>query len=1314
MIARAECGMQVPSDPGEESTDHAYTIGNVELSALNTASTFHHPLMLLHATICDRPAVVLMDSGSTTNFVSSHFIKRHSLSLNSIGGATNKIKMAHGVVEIAARVLDKATFCLGPYTETISLVEAPIDSYDAVLGMPWFVHHNPAINFVKSTFTLSNGVTLQAHVKKPASLASAQTTGTCHTSSVKSPSKSLSMVSDVLSESSSKSSSTVTSSSLPISEQPSTTSESAQSVQIPLSSSSSTARQIGQQRADSASCTIDLVRARELERMLRRQQAEPLALCYLQWPLEDAAPLELMQLQCIGDTMSRVAADAHKSLCHVANVPSSKLERKAAEFGAEYSDILRNELPPGLPPLHKVQHHIDLVPGARPRSMPPHRMSAAELAELKKYIAEMLRLGHIRPSVSPHGSPVLFVKKKDGSLRLCVDYRALNKNTIRNSFALPRIDDLLDQLKGAKIFTKIDLLSAYNQLRVYEPDISKTAFVCHYGHYEYRTMPFGLCNAPATFCQFIQSIMFDLLGDSVIAYIDDLLIFSRNIEEHERHLRAVMQRLRQAGLYVKASKFEAFRTEVDFLGHVVTADGIRTDRSKVNAIRDWPVPTSATEVRQFLGAAGFYRRFVRGFSDIAAPMTDLTHNDVVFEWKQKHQHAFDTIKQALTSAPVLAAPDTTKPFVVMTDASGFAVGACLMQDHGQGLQPVAYLSHRMCPAETRYAVHEQECLAIIHALKEWEHLLLGQQVEVFTDHFSLQYLQSQPKLTKRQMRWSIRLSEFNVNIQYKPGKDNVVADALSRRPDHNVTEDEVCAVSLSRQPMRGVNILDRIRKAYAKDPATAELMKSQDAETHGNKHRVAEGLLWYTHDRIWVPEVDGLRSLVLFECHDTVGAGHLGVAKTADLVTRRFYWPRMHDDVVQYVKQCTKCQCNKSSNQLTAGLLKPLPIPEGSWDVVTMDLITQLPRTRSGYDAIVVFVDKLTKMVHYAPTTSDVDAPGVAKLFLAHVVRAHGMPHTIVSDRDTRFTSSFWRQLMAALGTKLAMSTAFHPQTDGQTERANRTLEEQIRAYVSPRHDDWDVWLPVLELALNNARNDSTGFSPFFLNHGRHAAMPIDRAVRTPVVAGSNAAADQLVERIYTDVATARNNIRAAQQRQSLQANKHRREVTYEVGEQVLLSSEDHRMKLSDTSRRKFEAKYFGPFRICKKLSDHTYQLDLPGTMSRVHPVFHVSKLKSFVPIDAEKFPHQPAWDRPPPADIDGDVEYEVERIVDRRVRVDKNNKQATFYRVQWQGYPDHEATWEPAEHLKNARNAIEDYERREQSRSRRAVLQPLPTLHEH
>jgi hypothetical protein len=479
----------------------------------------------------------------------------------------------------------------------------------------------------------------------------------------------------------------------------------------------------------------------------------------------------------VGNSILYLPPTSHKGSCVSAAI-TTQLED--IPVVCEYMDVFPDELP-GLPPDREVEFVIELQPGTTPISKSSYRMPPKELAELKKQLQEFLDEGYIRPSSSPWGCPALFVKKKDGSLRLCVDYRPLNAVTIKNKYSLPRIDVLFDQLAGAKVFSKIDLRSGYHQIKIRPSDIPKTAFSTHYGLYELLVMSFGLTNAPAYFMYLMNSIFMTELEKIVVVFIDDILIYSKNEEVHVEHLRIVLQCLTEHKLYAKFSKCEFWLDSVKFLGHTISSEGISVDPRKVQEVMDWQPPKSAHQIRSFLGLAGYYRRFILDFSRIAKPMTELLKKGVKFVWSEACDKAFRKFRELLTSAPVLAQPDISKPYEVYCDASGTGLGCVLMQKN----RVIAYASRALRPHEKNYPTHDLELSAVVHALKMWRHYLMGTRCNIFTDHKSFKYIFTQSDLNMRQRRWLELIKDYDLVVHYHPGKANVVADALSRKAHCN-------------------------------------------------------------------------------------------------------------------------------------------------------------------------------------------------------------------------------------------------------------------------------------------------------------------------------------------------------------------------------------------------------------------------------------------------------------------------------------------------------------------------------------------------
>jgi len=517
------------------------------------------------------------------------------------------------------------------------------------------------------------------------------------------------------------------------------------------------------------------------------------------------------------------------------------------------------------------------------------------------------------------------------------------------------------------------------------------------------------------------------------------------------------------------------------------------------------------------------------------------------------------------------------------------------------------------------------------------------------------------------------LSDYDYATNYEQGRKNVVADALSRKREMN-------AMSSVEVPL-----LERVKQAYNNDYIAREILRGND-----NNYTVKNGLIYDEKNRVFIPDDKQIKQEIMNECHDVPTAGHMGMNKTFLLVTRHYIWRRIAKEIDEYVKTCDMCQSNKSSNHLKNGLLQPIDIPAKKWQTMTMDLITHLPKTKKGNDAIVVMVDKLTKTVRFAACKTAIDAPGLAKIVMREWVRVHGVPNEIISDRDARFTARFWKALWKELGTKLSMSTAYHPQSDGQTERANRTLEEMLRAYVNYKQDDWDEHLLAAEIATNNATQASTGYSPFFLANGTHMNLPI-----TNNMSSNNPTAEEALIDMNAALERARTNLTAAQERQKKAADERRRDERFEQGDKVWLSTEN--LQVGERAR-KLVARRIGPYTVKRKIGDNAYELDLPRELSRLHPVFHVSKLERYHDGSAS-FPHREQQLHRPPPELDNDEQeiWEVEKIVDKRTRYigrGRNKQASTQYMVKWKGYSDFENTWEPIDHLHNAQQAVREFER--------------------
>ncbi|GJV75460.1 reverse transcriptase domain-containing protein [Tanacetum coccineum] len=835
----------------------------------------------------------------------------------------------------------------------------------------------------------------------------------------------------------------------------------------------------------------------------------------------------------------------------------------------DFPEVFPDDLS-GLPHVREIEFPIDLIPGASPVVKSPYRLAPSEMLELSNQLKELQEKGFIRPSHSPWGAPVLFVKKKDGAMRMCIDYRELNKLTIKNRYPLPRIDDLFDQLQGACCFSKIDLRSGYHQLRVREEDIPKTAFRTRYGHFEFTVMPFGLTNAPAIFMDLMNRVCKPYLDKFVIVFIDDILIYSKSEEEHEVHLKTILDLLKKEKLYAKNFKCEFWLKEVQFLRHVVNRDGIHMDPSKVESVKNWKIPESSTEIRSFLGLAGYYRRFIENFSKIAKPLTLLTQKNKKYVWGNEQGEAFRILKEKLCNAPVLALPDGPDDFVVYCDASKQGFGCVLMQ---RG-KVIAYASRQLKKHEKNYTTHDLELGAVVFAFKIWRHYPYGTKSVIYTDHKSLQYIFDQKDLDMRQRWWIELLSDYECEIKYHPGKANVVADALSRK--ERLKPRRVRAMSITIHSELKTKILQAQGEASKDLKAPAEWLRGLE------KHfeRRDNGRIYF-FDRIWIPSVGGVRKLIMDEAHTSRYSIHPGADKMYHDLRDLYWWPGMKRDIAEYVSKCLTCSKIKAEHQKPSGLLQQPEIPEWKWEKITMDLVTKLPRSSSGYDAIWVIVDRLTKSAHFLPIREDYKTEKLARIYINEIVARHGVPVSIISDRDGRFASHLWQALQEALGTKLHMSTAYHPETDGQSERTIQTLEDMLRACVMDFGGSWDTHLPLVE-------------SPMIWTE----------------VGESQLIGPELVQEMTKKIFQIKERLKTARSREKTYADKRRKPLEFKVGDRVLLKVSPWKGVVRFGKKGKLAPRYVGPFEIVECVGPVAYRLKLPQKLSCVHDTFHVSNLK--------------------------------------------------------------------------------------------------------
>ena len=970
------------------------------------------------------------------------------------------------------------------------------------------------------------------------------------------------------------------------------------------------------------------------------------------------------------------------------------LEEQIPKEYHDYLDIFDENKADRFPESRPWDHKIELKEGFQPKSFKTYNLTPEEQVELDKFLKDNLDKGYIRPSQSPMASPFFFVKKKDGKLRPCQDYRYLNDWTIKNAYPLPLISELTDKLKDAKYFTKLDVRWGYNNVRIKDGDQWKAAFKTNKGLFEPTVMFFGMCNSPATFQSMMDSIFQDLTDACiVIIYMDDIFLFAKDPQTLEENTKKVLLRLRENDLFLKPKKCEFCKTKIEWLGMVIEEGKITMDPGKLKGIKEWPIPMTTKQVRGFLGFGNFYRRFIKHFSEVAKPLNDLLKKDHKFEWTTECQNSFDTLKERFTEEPVLTMPDHTKPFQIESDASKYASGAVLTQlDSNGNRHPCAYISKTFSPTERNYEIYDRELLAIIRALEEWRHYIQGSShtTIILSDHKNLTYYREARKLNRRQARWSLYLSEFNVKLVHTPGYKMVQSDALSRRPDFIPDEDNDNEDVVMLPDNLFINLIDmelqnRIANCNdldknATEALTVLLRQGPTAARHGlddwTLEKIGDRDVLFFRGKNYIPQDVELRRDIAKMFHNHETAGHPGELETFNAIRQHYWWPGLRTFVKNYVQGCGICQQFKIDRSPS----KPAFLPtEGSKSTrpfanCSMDLITDLPPAE-GFDSILVVVDQgLTKGIILVPCNKSITAEGTAKLLLENLYKRFGLPDKIISDRGPQFASKAFIELLKLLGIKSALSTAYHPQTDGTTERVNQEIEAYLSIYCASHPEEWPSALHTMEFTHNNRRHADRQKTPFELMFG-------DSPVAIPL-SFENTKYPSIEDKMVTLLRNREEALAAHELARSRMIERRKSTfVPFKKGDKVWLDSRN----LKTIYHKKMKPKREGPFSITEVLGPVTYRLQLPATW-RIHNVFHAALLRPYKEneVYGENFTE-------PPAELeDGEEVYEVETILNHRKR-----GRGYHYFIKWRGYPITDASWEPEHVFSNDGNTLAQYKRR-------------------
>ena len=934
-------------------------------------------------------------------------------------------------------------------------------------------------------------------------------------------------------------------------------------------------------------------------------------------------------------------ADAHQSMLDRTDptVPADA-KQQLGRLMQKYQDVFSySEFDLGRTDI--VEHEIDTGTN-RPFRQALRPQPRAHLPAIDNLIDEMQSQGVIEPCHSEWASNIVLVKKKDGSIRFCVDYRKLNDLTRKDAYPLPRIETCLDTLSGAAWYSTFDLRSGFHQVSVRPADKNKTTFICHRGTYRFPRMPFGLCNAPATFQRLMDTVLMGLNFEVCLAYLDDIIVFSRDLDSHFERLEILFQRLREAQLKLKPSKCQLLRKQVSFLGYTVSQAGVGTDPDKIAAVRDWPVPQNLRQSRAFVGLCQYYRRFVPNFSGIAAPLHALTKKGARFEWTPACQQAFDQLKEALISADVLALPSEEGMYILDCDASDKAIGAVLSQVQNGVERPICYGSQLYDRHQQNYNVTRKELLALVTFVKKFRQYLLGAPFLVRTDHAALQWLKRTPEPIGQQARWLEVLEEFDYTIEHRAGSKHCNADALSRRIDR-ITEDDTATAA---DPGPAAPVIDWPAEQKADndlcfvcdlvatnaDRPSPETIAHRSAEVKTLCNQLEQltvtpdGTLCRRfhrpgHQPVLQKLVPAARRQELAaELHKGLNGGHLGNRRAKALLQQRYYWPGWSSAVRLAKRRCGQCSRHQRPRPHHQGPLQPFLTGE-PWERLGIDVTGPHPTSAKGNVYVLTVIDHFTKWVEMFPMKNQ-EAATVAKILVDRVFCVHGCPLQILTDRGPNFESSLFRELCSRLAIDKVRTTAYQPSTNGGIERFHGTMHAMLAKWIQTNQRDWDEKLPAVAFAYRTSEHESTGFSPYFLMHGREARIPAD-ITYGPTPSETDAENDFVADQqaaLRSAFDFARQQLGKAAARRKHCYDLRARPQTFAVGSWVWCLLPRRRQG----RYRKWQCLYEGPFQVTEIIGPVTYRIQ---RSPRCKPwTVHADKLK---PCHTEISDDLPALDRP-------------------------------------------------------------------------------------
>ena len=853
-----------------------------------------------------------------------------------------------------------------------------------------------------------------------------------------------------------------------------------------------------------------------------------------------------------------------------------------------------------------VRHSIHLYPDSKPTYVPAYRIPHSRRTLVDAAVRDMIDNDVVEPAASPFNAPLLLVPKPGGEHRVVVDFRELNTLTIPDRFPVPVLTDLLQSIGDSNgVFSTIDLQSGFFQVELEESSRPYTAFTTASGQFMFKRMAMGLRNSPLTFTRLMNSVLSGLLGNSVFCYLDDLIIASKDPHEHLATLNQVLSRFSDAGLKLKLSKCSFLKKEIKFLGHKVDKDGIHTLDDKVHAVSNFPVPKSAEQVRSFLGLSGFYRQFIKDFSKIAEPLSSLLKKDVPFEWSDAQETAFQSLKTALSTAPVLAFPNFKDDFYLCTDASNVGIGAVLMQKFSGKFRAIAYASRLLNKPERNYSVTDREALAVVWALRHFRVLILGYKIHVLTDHYAVTEIFKGTNLTDKFARWQLTVNTFNPSFSYLPGKLNTVADALSR----NV------APVFHFSPSQSLPTMDEIKEQQRSDAFCSSIiyyLQSGDSNNlpklpmSPDSFSLQDDVLYKSSTvqsedssnqvlQLVIPET--LVPVFLYHIHDSPMAGHPGKDRSLKQAQRSYFWPSMRKDIHRHWLLCSSCAKHRPTRHHESPSL-PYPIATAPWESVSVDIL-KLPLTENGFQYLLVFIDSFSRFSVLTPL-KDKSALSVAKSLIDDVICRYASPRILLSDNGTEFNNAILQSVCESFQIKKCNILPHAPQANGKVERANRRILDILR-FITNSTSSWDTWIPQVACSLNSAIHSSINESPHFVLYGTDKRLPYEFLLSRPVPIYNF---DDYIkcrlnefQRIHTII-----HDRLSVSQADMLQKQHQRATPHviNVGDVVFTRIHDRHSKL--------DSRFNGPYRVLEVM--HGHKLKLLDLHSFTESVIHRDHVK--------------------------------------------------------------------------------------------------------